>query len=352
MVFAPILSSIPSVTAAAKENAASLRAAGQAMAELGAAGCVGAGCVRFDLITPESVRVLSRSVFSMFLPMFLGTSIARTVSTYGLNRSSLTVPLVAVLHCAALFFLSRYLLLPLFGMDYESDDESGRVLSRATAVGCSFGNSGVVPLLFAEALFRAPFEPSSMFNQCIGYISLYLVGWSPFFWSFGRSILVGDSEGEEQSGIEKSLSLMKFKQLFPPPVVGVAIGLFVATTPLRHLFLSKSGEAGAPFVVVYNCFQNLGRAASPMALLVLTSSLALGSRSGQNSEEERRVKVVRTPSSKQDTGPNPKGVGTLQRWACVSTSRFILSPLLMTIFLKSFNKIGMLSSAKDDPALW
>jgi predicted permease len=316
-----------------------LSAAGKAMAELGVAGCIGAACVKKGYVTAEMIRALSKTTFSILLPMFLGTGIIKTVSTYGLSRSSLGVPMIAVLHAFSLYMISKSFLLPLFGMDDPDRDED-----RATAVSCAWGNSGVVPLIFAEALFRTQPE---LLAQSYAQVSLFLVGWSPFFWSFGRQVLIK----EDDTGATTTIGLMKrlagLKRLFPPPVIGVMAGLAVAVSPLRPLILSSAlSENTAPLGVVYNSFQNLGRAANPLALLVLTSSLALGA----STKKPEAAAAVTAADAKAgiDTAPrNP-----LKRWACVSIARFVMSPLLMLGLLRGMAKVGMVRAASLDPMLW
>lgn len=316
-------------------SGAAFGAAGKAMAELGVAGCIGAACVEKELLTGDMIRTLSKTTFSILLPMFLGTSIVKTVATYGLSRSSLGVPLLAVTHAFLLFLFSKQVLVPMFGMDSATDE------GKSTTVSCAWGNAGVVPLIFAEALFR---HQPELLAQCYAQVSLFLVGWSPFFWSFGRSVLIGNDDNTQttkcETGDTQTIAnrLGGLKRLFPPPVVGVMAGLLLAISPLRPLIVSTASERAAPLGVIYNSFQNLGRAANPLALLVLTSSLAMGANNG-NKEEGVNDSV------KHDRHP-------FSRWACVSTARFLVSPMLMLTLLKGMSTIGMVGKSKTDPMLW
>ncbi|KAI2509596.1 auxin efflux carrier [Fragilaria crotonensis] len=235
-------------------NSAALRAAGKAMAELGVAGCVGATCVHCEYLSADTVRALSQATFTVLLPLFLGTGIFKTVTTYGLQRSSMSVPLLAVFHSFLMFWISKHWLLPLFRID-----------SDATLMSCSFGNSGVLPFMFAESLFR---HQPDMLAKCNANISLYLVGVTPFFWSLGFAVLVRS----KKCGVDGASPRMRagLKRLLPPPVIGVMTGLILAVSPLLSLFLSTSSEETAPLGVFYDSFQHLGRAANPLALLVLT----------------------------------------------------------------------------------
>lgn len=309
-------------------TAAAFRAAGLAMAELGIAGGIGAAFVKKGSLTQETVRALSKTTFSILLPMFLSTSMIKTAGS--LTRSSLTIPFLAVMNSFLLYLVSKYLLLPLFQLE-DADSDAG----RSTTVCCSWGNSGVVPLIFGEALFRS--QPS-LLADCYAQVSLYLVGWSPFFWSFGRSVLIADDDkdtGSKDQSINAA-RLPDLKRLFPPPVMGVFLGLITALTPLRGLFIG-GGTTRAPLAVVYNSFANLGRAANPLALLVLTSSLALGvgGSSGASSSDTSDERAI-----------------TARRWLCVSVARYVLSPIFMWSLLKIANKCGRIGASQADPMLW
>lgn len=311
---------------------AAFRAAGLAMAELGIAGGIGAAFVKKGSLTQETVSALSKTTFSILLPMFLSTSMIKTGGS--LTRSSLSVPFLAVLNSFLLYLVSTHLLIPLFQLEDPNSDGG-----RSTTVCCSWGNSGVVPLIFCEALFRS--QPA-LLAASYAQVSLYLVGWSPFFWSFGRSVLIADDQStavnSKATETNKSIRnrIYGLKRLFPPPVMGVFLGLITALTPLRGLFVSD-GNDKAPLAVIFNSFQNLGRAANPLALLVLTSSLALGvsgssGASYPESSDERSV--------------------VLRRWLCVSVARYILSPLFMYSLLKTAAKLGRIGSSTTDPMLW
>jgi predicted permease len=331
-MMASLITSIQASPALLTGSGAAFGAAGNAMAELGVAGCIGATCVQRGLLTTDMVRTLSKTTFSILLPMFLGTGIVKTVATYGLSRSSLSVPLLAVTHAFILFLFSKQVLVPMFGMDSATDE------GKSTAVSCAWGNSGVVPLIFAEALFR---HQPELLAQCYAQVSLFLVGWSPFFWSFGRSVLIGNDGNTQTTKSETgdvnmiASRLGGLKRLFPPPVVGVMTGLLLAISPLRPLIVSTASERAAPLGVIYNSFQNLGRAANPLALLVLTSSLAIGANGNKEGVDDSVTH--RHPFS---------------RWACVSTARFLVSPMLMLTLLKGMSTIGMVGKSKADPILW
>ena len=342
-------SAIPKVVKIANDpiKVKAFKAANEAMAELFTAGIIGDTCVRQQFLTAPMVQSLSKTCFTILLPMFLFTSIMRTVQANGgrLTKNTMMIPFIAIFHCIIVNFIMRYFLLPLVNMDSKSDE------GRSTLVCCTFGNSGVIPLIFAEALFRHNVD---VLQKAYSFVSLYLVGWSPFFWSFGRFSLLGSVHSNQAQKskfdlwkVHEDRSMMTIiydqvtflKSLFPPPVIGVLTGLLIASIPLlRNLFMGENtvnGENKPILGVVFNSLQNLGRAANPLALLVLTSSLAFGRMKEDQNEGSSNVKTnSNTTSSSHST------MTLVKRLSCVSIARFIISPLLMMIILR--NTIGSL----------
>lgn len=269
----------------------------------------------------------------------------QTVARYGLSKSSLAGPLLGILQPFLLYHIVNSIVLPLFGMDGDTSD------GRCTAVCSAWGNTSVVPLIFVESLFRN--QPEYL-AKSYANISLFLVGWSPFFWSFGRTALLGKqatastgtNQEEEANGFQLSQLLSKVKPLFPPPVMGVTIGLALALfQPIRNLFM------GGPLQTIFNSVSTFGRAASPLSLLVLTSSLALNI--GIRPKSQPKEEAVPTQDlTTNGTSEGKNKTSFMKRWMCVSLSRFLLSPLLVVGLLKSFQVIGIISPPQQDPLLW
>ena len=90
------------------------------------------------------------------------------------------MPAAALVQCFAGLWLARSVVLPLFGV--SRDTEEGRQLTVSTA----FQNSGVLPLLLADSLFRSN---KGVLAQFTAYESFYLTAWSPLFWFSGSNIL-------------------------------------------------------------------------------------------------------------------------------------------------------------------
>ena len=203
--------------------------------------------------------------------------------------------------------------------------------------------------------------------MCCPYHLLLSPQWSPLFWSFGRNALlsglVTDSVQKDTgdgSAISWKHQIKQLKSLFPPPVVGVCIGLVLSTPLLRNLVMSYSMADGtirkAPLEVVFNCCQNLGRAANPLALLVLTSSLALGyskktvvPSTNNNKDKNKNKNIIETNNANSQ-----QRAVAIKRWMCVSLSRFVLSPLLMIGILKTLEAMNIIGSidSKGSSMAW
>ena len=243
------------------------------------------------------------------------------------------VPLLGIIQPFILLQIAR-LLLPIFGVDADSED--GRCLGVCSA----WGNTSVVPLIFVESLFRS--AKTDVLAKAYAQISLFLLGWSPFFWSFGRSALLGDDINSANDGVDtkKKTILGQLKSVASPPVVGVLVGMMVAVTPLCKLFVADASSSGRKPLLspAYNTVVNLGRAASPTSLLVMTSSLAIGAGIGRGKISKRQE--------------NASDVGFFVQWLFVSLSRFVLSPLVMLGLLRFANKWDMVESCSANPMLW
>jgi len=107
---------------------------------------------------------------------------------------------------------------------------------------------------------------------------MFLLGWSPMFWTVGYKQLIGQ-EGEcaqESASLRRSAGA-EFRTLLArvmtPPIIGCLSGLAVGLTPPLRAVLLPSMDS--PSVVpLFRCLQTFGKAYAPAALLVLAGSLA------------------------------------------------------------------------------
>ena len=348
-----------------QSNNPAVHAAGRATLEIVISSIIGIGCIDYKLINQTTISALSSTTYKILLPMFLGTNIIKTITkTNGLTKSSFTLPLLASLQSFILYMITTKIIFPLLLL---LDDDDGNIVDintirnsddgRGISICSSFGNGGVVPLIFCESLFGR--SSSSGDNDLLalstGCVALFLVGWSPFFWGFGRSILLGDDADASSSKDKKTIIANKLKSMLPPPVIGVFIGMIIATIPIiRRLFIAKDvGASGPLFGVVFDTMQNFGKAASPLSLLVLVSSLALGAGFGSGSTSATTGSTRTGTKSKNELTDTTSStivyeIPFWKRWGIVSFMRFIISPIIMYSLLKtvSLPQIGLIDSYK------
>jgi auxin efflux carrier family protein len=184
---------------------------------------------------------------------------------------------------------------------------------------CSgFGNSGVLPLLFVTALFRGHPDPTVM-PRAIAFVSFFLMGWSPAFWTVAYSTLtshlnknttaaassnasvassnaavidaLSQPPGASHTGSAlavvskraKLLSVLRAAKrklqsptaarILSPPIIACVLGLAVGTlAPFRWLLM----DAQAPLAPFWNSLTVLANAYTPSGVLVLAGSLANG----------------------------------------------------------------------------
>ena len=313
------------ITSVFVSQSPSTSAVSKAMMELGVAGGIGSVCVEKGIVTDDSVRILSKLTVQLLLPMLLSTSI---LSTFGKsNKKTMmiwTIPLIGIFHILVMFTISHQL----FSASIE-DGEDECYDWRRMVVGCSsFGNSAILPILMTQSFFAK--SSPQFYEQCCSYISFYLIGWSPLFWSLGKSYMIPNN-----NNLKKSSSLIP---TIPPPVMGVMAGIILGIiTPIRQLLLPSSSSSNSIITIlsmigssIYNCVRNFGLAAAPLSLLVLTCSLSLGQRQRQKQESSSLL---------------------WKQWRMVTFMRFVISPLVMWILLQTISST-ILPSIKDDSALW
>ena len=131
--------------------------------------CCGLGVLatRVGLLDTPTTRALAKCVYNVFLPAMLCTSVASTVAS-GAGLSLLPLPLAAWLQVALAFAIAA----ALFGPRSLVDSPSGRDVAALS----SFGNSGVLPLIFADCLFR---HQPALHARANALVAMFLLGWSP-----------------------------------------------------------------------------------------------------------------------------------------------------------------------------
>ena len=131
-------------------------------------------------------------------------------------------------------------------------------------------------------LLRNHPDPTAV-ATAISYVSFYLLGWSPIFWTLGFSQLAGETRTPPSPGAPQPRGLRDrvvgfvksppapLKRIFSPPILGSVGGLLLGISPLARFFLGKV----AVLAPVTNAVATLGGAYTSSAILILSGSLAL-----------------------------------------------------------------------------
>ena len=210
---------------------------------------IGMGYAKVGILDPVACSTLSRLIYYVFQPMMLFLNCATTIAASGDPRSLLALPM-----CAA----AQILVGALFGSAALAclGPREGRAKFLASTEArelralCAFGNAGPLPFVFAQGFFRE--DPVSL-AKAVAYISFYLVGWSPLFWTIGPTML-------QSSKQRRSLS-----RVLSPPVLASLSGVAVGFLPCLHFLLSGPLAEG---------IRLLGAAYLPAVALVLAGTLA------------------------------------------------------------------------------
>ena len=206
--------------------------------------------------------------------------------------------------------------------------EGSRFLRACT----TFSNSGPLPFVFVDALFRGHSD-LTLLPRSVAYISMYLLGWSPLFWVLAPYLL-GKGQNETKSAAEKRREL--FTRVFSPPILGSIAGLAVgANSPLMCML-----QNGGILNPLYEALRTLGAGYLPAVLLVLSGSLL----PGPPSKEE-----TLTASQNSSESSSSSWVPLVKEVVAILASRFLFMPYV-GLFLLS-GKIPFLAAAVRDPLL-
>lgn len=287
------------------------------------------------LLDGVAVGALSRLTYWVFQPLFLLCSVSFTIAQTSRGKSSASglplwiMPLVALVQIGMGALLAR-----LVGRVANLEEEEGYDVSMCT----TFGNSGPLPLIFADALFGPGI--TSDVTSCI---SFYLLAWSPLFWSFGPYLLGCGKPVEKADNESLGAQIMStIKQFLSPPVVGCIAGLVVGSTPfLRDALV---GGWASP---LYGAFRTLGGAYVPAAVLVLAGSL-MGQKkpaaeTSDDDDTDDDDKAAAKPTENKTA--SPKALMT------ILTSRFVLAPVMSLLSVRFLDGLGWLGTGRSRAVL-
>jgi predicted permease len=213
--------------------------------------------VRRNIISRDSLRVLSQLVFFMFLPCLLFTKVTASVNLDQLKE-------YWVFPASCMIFISFGVMigkLTVFLCKPREDMRPGVVAA------ISFSNSGYLPIPLLTAvtvIFPIFADNPKAGDEAVALISMFLLGFSPMLWTVGYSLVSGNKIFE-----------ISFKKFFTPPVAGLFLGLAAGLIP--GVKSSCIDGILSPF---FSAASVIAQATVPAALLVLGGRLADGPVSG------------------------------------------------------------------------
>lgn len=224
---------------------------------------------KLGILDGVALSVLSKLVFSIFQPCFLFASVFKVVSKISTsteqNVAIFLLPVAAMLQVVLGFIGGKAASLLLYRTKQASQE------AKSLLACCTFSNSGPLPLVFAAGIFKSN---DALFQKVAAYISLYLLGWSPFFWLLGPMILDTKSPNDQASAQTKTFKdkvITLSKRVLSPPIMASLVGMLVGTVgPLRALIQGPDGI----FNPALEAVTTIGAAYLPAVLLVLAGSLA------------------------------------------------------------------------------
>ena len=147
--------------------------------------------------------------------------------------------------------------------------------SRRISIACSaFGNSLTLPIIFLATLL-----PKDAMSSASAYLALFLLGWTPWLWTLGFSILSGPQRDDQSGG---STVVKMASRIANPPLIAIFCGALYGLSPLQAMTASGAGHQsqGLTTVLVWlvdsliKAMELLGSGTVATQMLVLAASLA------------------------------------------------------------------------------
>ena len=208
---------------------------------------VGFICRRLGGWSEEFFAGLSRLVVRVALPLYFVARLSRT------RLSDLDGFLIMPLAAVAIIGGALLVSLALFAMSPHKDENRRAGIAMAT-----FGNSGYMPLTFAEILptampaIAAAFAPDTV----AVLVAAYLIVFSPLLWSVGNVVITRKGEGRGR---------IRVRQLISPPLIGIMIGLGLSIIGVPSML----DRPDLPVVHILSAIDRLSAVTLPLALINL-----------------------------------------------------------------------------------
>jgi predicted permease len=323
------------------------RAAIKAISKLISTCGIGVWAGKAGLLDQNALSVLSRLIFNLFQPCLLFVNVASTLAALGSGSASgaggaalYILPMAAAAQILVGFTVGKLMTFLVYGKNGKNSENAKQLLACT-----SFANSGPLPLVFTDALFRGHPNPALLQNS-VAYISMYLLGWSPLFWIVAPGILSENKADARKPKWSEKMQVLT-KRVFSPPVLGSILGMLVGAVPfLRNIIVSPTGLLNP----LFEAMRTLGTAYLPTVLMVLAGSLGASASAGNTEaeavpQEETKVKKL----IRQAKASQPFALQVVLIYA----ARFLLMPSLAFGMVGAASKYFPSVSAlfKKDPLL-
>lgn len=301
-------------------NIASLKAISKLLATCG----IGVYSAKTGVLNKQALSVSSSLVYNIFQPCLLFCNVATTVSKLGKGGSVYLLPLAAIAQIFLGFMLGKVMGLALYGSKNSPEKKQFQMCT-------TFGNSGPLPLVFVDALLKSHANAAYL-PQSVGFISLYLLGWSPLFWILGPTILAPDDGSGKKQDFKALL-----KKVLSPPVLGSLAGCVFGAIPfLANILVKPTGL----FYPLFAGMSTLGAGYLPSVLLVLAGSLA--PQPDENAAENQQTAAEANEEKKN----------FFKQVASIYLARFLVMPVVGFGLISAAKKSGgMIASLLSDPIL-
>lgn len=213
-------------------------------------GSIGFLLVRKRLISEDGLRILSRLVIEVTLPLLIFCQFVERFSFSAFSNWWI-FPILSLIITALGFLCGEAILI--LHKEMPNKKEFLSLLG--------FQNSGYLPLILIATILPFP-QREAMLN----YLFLFLLGFNLVIWSFGVWFLRSSCPESELAGGNATICLKNFElgSLFSPPVLATIISLFLIAVGLNKFVPS----------VIIKLLKMIGECTMPLAMLVVGGNLA------------------------------------------------------------------------------
>lgn len=198
--------------------------------------------IRFRIFSRNAIGDLAKLILYLHVPALLFVKMFQSFSP-ALFRELIIIPLGAV--C---ILILAWLVAAIGAFLLAIPGENRSVFTAMMM----FGNTGYIPIPLVMSIL-----PEDQAARAVVYISMFLLIFSPLFWTFGIYLVAKGNPRESA-----------LKKLISPPFAGILVGVLCSLIfPVRN-FLQNHGS-----VIIESC-RLLGEATVPLAMILIGAVIA------------------------------------------------------------------------------